>query len=138
MPIPCHYLLVDDNAADLLLAEEAFGQLAPDCTLTCLSSGEEALQLLRTETFQPDVVLLDINMPVMSGFQVLEAMKADSKLRKIPVVMLSTSSASGDITEAYSLHASSYLVKSSGFSAFLEQIDVFLRYWRGVQVTGAH
>jgi len=135
VPLPCHYLLVDDNPGDRLLAQEAFEQLCPDCSLTCAESGEEALALLRSETFQPDVVLLDINMPGLSGFQVLEAMKADPKLRKIPVVMLSTSSASGDVSTAYNLHASSYLVKSSGFAAFLEQVETFLNYWRGIQVS---
>jgi len=135
MPIPCHYLLVDDNPGDQLLAQEAFEHLCPECTLTCVCSGEDALSLLRTETFQPDLILLDINMPGMSGFQVLEALKTDPKLRKIPVVMLSTSSSTGDVSTAYNLHASSYLVKSSGFQAFLEQIEAFVRYWKGVQVS---
>lgn len=134
MPVPCHYLLIDDNASDRMLAEEAFEQVCPDCTLTSVAGGREALQLLRTETFQPDVILLDINMPGMNGFQLLAELKSDPALRKIPVVMLTTSSAQGDITQAYSLHASSYLVKSSAFDAFLEQVETFLRYWRANRV----
>ena len=72
----------------------------------------------------------------MNGFEVLQALKAD--LRLIPIVMLTTSSAGADITEAYTLHASLYLVKAEDFGAFLEQIETFLAYWctynRGVLV----
>ncbi len=81
------------------------------------------------------MILLDINMPRMHGFEVLQALKADPRLKRIPVVMLSTSSANEDITNAYSLYASSYLVKADDFSAFLQQIEVFLAYWRHLSRT---
>ncbi|SMB85208.1 response regulator [Deinococcus hopiensis] len=137
MRIPQHFFLVDDSLGDRLLAEEAFDQLCPDCTLTTVASGETALRMLRTKSVIPDVILLDINMPGMNGFELLQALKDDDDLAQIPVVMLSTSGAPGDIERAYSLQASSYLMKSPNFQAFLKQIDAFLKYWGGAQVAYA-
>lgn len=130
MALPFHYLLVDDSLQDQLLAREAFEHLCPECLLTCAGSGREALELLQNPTFQPDVVLLDLNMPGMSGFELLREMKSAPQLVHIPVVILSTSSAQQDVSEAYTLHASSYLVKSSSFAGFLEQLEKFLHYWQ--------
>ncbi|CAM3357986.1 response regulator [Deinococcus saxicola] len=128
--LPFNYLVVDDSPQDQLLAQEAFEHLCPECVLTCAGSGREALELLREHDFQVDVVLLDLNMPGMSGFELLREMKKDPRLVRIPVVILSTSSAQQDISEAYTLHASSYLVKSSSFAEFLSQIEKFLDYWQ--------
>ncbi|GGK33364.1 response regulator [Deinococcus malanensis] len=129
-----HFLLIDDNVADQLLAEEAFQQLCPECTLTCVTHGQTALEMLRAKVIDPDVILLDINMPGMNGFEVLQALKADPELAWLPVVMLSTSSAKADIREAYILHASSYLVKAGNFEHFLQQIDTFLGFWQKCRV----
>ncbi|CAM3279894.1 response regulator [Deinococcus deserti] len=71
MPVPCHALLIGDNASGRMLAQEASEQLRPECTLTTTAEGKKALQLLRNESLLPDVVLLDINMPAMSGFELL-------------------------------------------------------------------
>ncbi|OLV19478.1 Two-component system response regulator [Deinococcus marmoris] len=128
--LPFNYLVVDDSPQDQLLAQEAFEHLCPECVLTCAGSGREALALLQDRDFQVDVVLLDLNMPGMSGFELLREMKRDPRLIRIPVVILSTSSAQQDISEAYTLHASSYLVKSSSFAEFLSQIEKFLDYWQ--------
>jgi len=136
MDLPLRFLLVDDNVGDQLLAAEAFGQLRPDCQLVCVSSGQEALDLLRSRQVRPDVVLLDINMPGMNGLQVLEAIKADPQLALLPVVMLSTSRAENDVQAAYTLHASSYLVKAPIFEDFVEQIEAFLTFWQQSRISG--
>ena len=125
-----HYLLVDDAPQDRFLAQEAFEHLCPECVLTCVESGVEALELLRSPGFQPDVILLDLNMPGMSGFELLRTLKDDARLAHIPVVILSTSNAQRDVNEAYILHASSYVVKSASFADFLEQLERILHYWR--------
>lgn len=130
MLFPAHYLLVDDSPQDRLLAQEAFESLCPDCTLTCVGSGREALMLFDEPTFEPDVILLDLNMPGMNGFEVLKALKSDPRQVQIPVVILSTSDARQDISQAYTLHASSYLVKSATFAEFLKQVETFLHYWQ--------
>lgn len=135
MLFPSHYLLVDDSPQDRLLAQEAFDFLCSECTLTCAGSGHEALALFHDPTFEPNVILLDLNMPGMNGFEVLRALKNDPRLVHIPVVILSTSNAQQDISEAYTLHASSYLVKSASFTEFLSQIETFLRYWQASRTT---
>ena len=129
MKRPFRVLLVDDNPADLMLAKEVFADHGEHLTVTTCASGDEALALLRSgET--PDVMILDVNMPVMSGFEVLQVIKADPALMSIPVVMLSTSSQPGDVARAYTLHASSYLVKSTSFQNFVDQVDAFVTFWR--------
>ncbi|MDP9766163.1 CheY-like chemotaxis protein [Deinococcus enclensis] len=115
---------------DRLLAAEALAEVCPECILETYASGQEALTHLRRAIPLPDVLLLDINMPGMTGFDVLTAMKTDPRLSLIPVVMFTTSNAAADIRQAYTLHASSYVVKAASFMAFLEQVEAFLGYWR--------
>ena len=94
-------------------------------------SGRDALNVLRDpHTRRPDVLLLDINMPGLSGFDVLEALKEDPTLMDIPVVMLSTSSTRHDIQRAYTLHATSYVVKHAEFPGFVAQVDTLVSYLR--------
>ncbi|WP_371827089.1 response regulator [Deinococcus sp. QL22] len=81
------------------------------------------------DTLIPDVVLLDINMPKMNGFEVLAALKQHPRLQTIPVVMLSTSPNSEDVTQAYTLHASGYLIKSVRFQTSLKQVETFIDFW---------
>nr|WP_237427061.1 response regulator [Deinococcus xianganensis] len=126
---PFRVLLVDDNPADLMLAQEVFAEHGERLTISTCASGEEALRALRGGPL-PDVVILDVNMPVMSGFEVLQAIKDDPALLSIPVVMLSTSSQPGDVARAYTLHASSYMVKSNSFQKFVDQVDAFVSFWR--------
>lgn len=133
---PLRLLLVDDSLMDRHLAEEVFAEYAHLCKVTTVGSGQEALTHLRSPgAAMPDVVLLDVNMPGMSGFEVLEAMKADPRLVQIPVVMLTTSNHDHDITRAYTLHASSYLIKSLSFQDFVAQVEGFLEFWTRARLT---
>ncbi|MFC3833636.1 MULTISPECIES: response regulator [Deinococcus] len=134
MTRPFHVLLIDDNATDLLLATEAFLELDATVGVDTFASGQHALDHLRAtpQDALPDVIILDINMPVLNGFDVLSQLKDDPALQLIPVVMLSTSDYLGDVTRAYSMHASSYLIKSRSFTEFVQQVDAFLVYWRSV------
>ncbi|GGK17588.1 response regulator [Deinococcus malanensis] len=129
-------LLIDDNPQDRVLAEEAFEQVCADCHLLTQPSGPEALEYLKNTTVLPDVLLLDVNMPGMNGFEVLAALKSDPRLALIPVVMLSTSQSQEDVARSYTLHASSYLVKAPSFGGFLAQIEAFLSYWQVNRVVG--
>ena len=130
MTRPLRLLLIDDSAVDRQLAEEVFGEYPEQCTITTVGSGQAALDAMLTPgTTLPDVVLLDINMPGLSGFDVLTTMKGHPQLRQIPVVMLSTSSQEQDVTQAYALHASSYLIKSVNFEDFVAQVEGFLEFW---------
>ncbi len=122
--------LVDDNPMDRLLAAEAFEEACPDCVLEVYPSGRAVLAHLESAALLPDVVLLDLNMPGLNGFEVLSALKADARLQMIPVVMLTTSGNPDDIAQAYTLHASSYVVKAPSFAAFVGQVEAFIGYWR--------
>lgn len=135
MPKRLSFLLVDDNPADLMLAHEVFKEHDEWAEVITAASGIEALAYLQDPSRpRPDVVVLDLNMPGLSGFDVLKAMKATPELLHIPVVVLSTSDDPQDVSQAYSLHASSYMVKSVNFSDFVSQINVFLDYWRSCRV----
>jgi len=136
MTRPLRLLLVDDSFMDRNLAEEVFADYGDVCRVTTVASGPDALEtMLAPGAALPDVVLLDINMPGMSGFEVLRAMKAHPQLLQIPVVMLTTSNHDKDITRAYTLHASSYLIKSVNFQEFVAQVEGFLEFWTKTRLT---
>jgi two-component system, chemotaxis family, response regulator Rcp1 len=126
-------LLVEDDPGDVVIAEEALraGQL--NSRLTVVRDGNEALAYLRQENGyrgaeRPDLILLDLNLPGKSGHEVLAEVKSDPELRKIPVVVLSTSGASEDIARSYDLHANAFVTKPVDFDRFTEvvkQIDDF-------------
>jgi CheY-like chemotaxis protein len=133
---PLNILLIDDSMTDRYLAQEAFESQDQPCILITAESGPAALALLDTlGTPLPDVILLDINMPEMNGFDVLAALKQHPQSRMIPVVMLTTSVNEDDITRAYTLHASAYLFKSMHFQVFLEQIEKFIGFWTQARLT---
>ncbi|AZI44069.1 response regulator [Deinococcus psychrotolerans] len=132
---PLQVVLIDDNPAEILLAEESFAAFDHPTTLTGYLTGMSAIEAMQQpDAVLPDVILLDINMPEMTGFEVLNLLKADARLRLIPVVMLATSGEAHDVSAAYALYASSYMMKVPSFAAFVEQMDVFIRYWMTVRV----
>ncbi|UQN10101.1 response regulator [Deinococcus sp. QL22] len=136
MTRPLRVLLVDDSLIDRELAETAFELLRSPCTLETVDSGSAALQrLLQPEATMPDVILLDINMPGMTGFEVLSTFKTHPQLSVIPVVMLTTSAQTDDVTRAYTLHASAYLLKSIHFQTFLEQMEKLIEFWMRARLT---
>jgi chemotaxis family two-component system response regulator Rcp1 len=126
-------LLVEDDPGDIVIAQEAMaaGQLSTH--LDVVNDGVEAMAYLRRQggyakAKRPDLILLDLNLPRMSGHEVLAEVKADPELRRIPVVVLSTSTADEDIARSYDLHASVYVAKPVDFDAFtdvVKQIDEF-------------
>ncbi|WP_084045262.1 response regulator [Deinococcus hopiensis] len=123
--------IIDDSLPDLLLAEEAFKGLEHPVFVQTYSSSRTAIQVLqRAGATLPDVILLDINMPTMNGFDVLKALKADARLSLIPIIMLTTSNTERDVHQAYSLSANSYVVKSPSFGTFVEQVEAFVTFWR--------
>ncbi|SMB84598.1 response regulator [Deinococcus hopiensis] len=123
--------IIDDSLPDLLLAQEAFEGLEHPVFVQTYSSSSTAVKALqRAGATLPDVILLDINMPTMNGFDVLKVLKADGRLSLIPVVMLTTSNEERDVHQAYSLFANSYVVKSPSFGTFVEQVETFVVFWR--------
>lgn len=127
-------LLVDDEPGDVRLTQRGFMQGAVTTRLHVANSGEEALAFLRRETGdsqppRPDLVLLDLNLPTISGFEVLEEVRADPDLTAIPIVVLTTSSAKTDVLRAYEAHANAYMTKPVEFDSFVESIRALSDYW---------
>ena len=137
-----HVLLVDDNPDQVFLIRAIAEQFAAHLTLTDVNDGPSALQLLRgqppyDDTRPIDVVLLDLNMPGMSGWAVLDAIRHDEILRGMPVVILTSSTAEADIRRAYREMANSYIAKPSNLNRFGEILTSFESYWRQVAVLPA-
>ncbi|HVG12952.1 MAG TPA: response regulator [Flavisolibacter sp.] len=110
-----HFFLVDDDADDIELFEEVLKEISPSTVLTAAVNGKEALQKLRTqETRRPDVLFLDLNMPLMGGKECLKEIKADPHLQNLPVIMYTTSSHSKDIEETIISGALAFITKPTG------------------------
>jgi CheY-like chemotaxis protein len=126
-------LLVEDDPGDVLMTREAFEDNKVANRLAVVSDGVSALEYLRKEgqyaqAPTPDLILLDLNLPRMDGREVLQALKNDDELRRIPVVVLTTSEAEEDVLRSYSLHANAYVTKPVDFDRFIDvvrQIDEF-------------
>jgi chemotaxis family two-component system response regulator Rcp1 len=119
-------LLVEDNETDIWLFQAAFQALGIHHELEVARDGERGLVRLR-EGRPPDVILLDINMPKLDGFEVLSAIREHPRLRLIPVIMLSSSRDQRDVRRAHELGANSYLCKAT--QDFTDLVGDFDRYW---------
>ncbi len=131
---PIEVLLVEDDPGDVQLTKEAFEEHKVRNRLTVVSDGVDALAYLRRDpsvypdAVRPDLILLDLNLPRRDGREVLEEIKGDEHLRRIPVVVLTTSAADEDIVRSYNLHANAYVTKPVDFDRFIavvRQIDEF-------------
>lgn len=127
-------LLVEDSTADVRLIQEAFKVTQIQARLNVVADGEEALVYLRrgvkyAEARRPDLILLDLNLPKISGLEVLAAVKAVEELKSIPVIVLTSSSTAEDIIGAYRLQASCYLSKPMGFDGFVELVKSIESFW---------
>jgi len=134
---PLSILVVDDNDDDVLLLRESLRDQPAVNVLHAVRDGEEAMAFLRrqapfTDAPRPGLVLLDINMPKMNGFEVLHEMKIDPLLRAIPVVMLTTSNREADVLTAYTGGACSYVSKPVSFDRLKQMAAHFVRYWTTV------
>jgi CheY-like chemotaxis protein len=135
-------LLVDDARLDVELALDAFRELQLTGQVDVAIGGQEALdRLLGTGAFAdraaaplPDLVLLDLKMPGIDGFEVLRQAKASPATRRIPVIVLSSSTEDRDRARAYDLGANSYLVKPISIDGFLDTIRLVRDYWLGLDV----
>lgn len=127
-------LMAEDNEGDVLLAREGFKRVGYPVRLHHVENGEECLAFLRkTGSFAdaptPDLLLLDLNMPVMGGREVLAELVRDPELCRLPVVVLTTSGNRQDILQMYGLRCSTYIVKPLDFLEFQRMIQVIADYW---------
>jgi CheY-like chemotaxis protein len=130
-------LLVEDNEDDIVIIQEVFADMKLASIVNTVRDGEEALAYLRRKgkykaARMPDIVLLDINMPKMNGFEVLEEMKKDPRLQSLPVIMLTMSHREEDVVRSYEKGACSYIHKLVDLDQFKQRIKQFEHYWTGV------
>ena len=128
-------LLVEDNPDDVEIAIRALHKSRQINDIRVVRDGEEALRLLLREgdqdiePFRPDLILLDLNLPKVSGFDVLERIKTSDGLSSIPVIVLTVSEREEDIARAYQLGANTYITKPVDFVKFTHAIDTLWEYW---------
>ncbi|WP_411799850.1 response regulator [Halonotius sp. F2-221B] len=131
---PVEILLAEDNPGDVVLTRKALeqGKLANNLHVT--TDGVDALEFLRQDgeyedAPRPDLILLDLNMPRKDGQEVLEELRADDELRRIPVVVLTSSESEEDIVRSYELNANAYLTKPVDFDGFVEIVNRLENFW---------
>jgi CheY-like chemotaxis protein len=123
-------MLVEDDIVDVMSVRRALRELNTTHTLSVVGNGEEALVYLRDPLNQlPGIVLLDINMPRMNGLDFLKILKTDMNLRRVPVVVLTTSKEEKDRLESFNLGAAGYMVKPVEYSGFVDVVRTIQRYW---------
>ncbi|MFN8576149.1 MAG: response regulator [Candidatus Sericytochromatia bacterium] len=133
-------LMADDNADDRFLTKEAFYEAKINYKMDFVENGEELIDFLnRNNKYShlknevlPNLILLDLNMPKKDGREALKEIKSNENLKKIPVVILTTSKAEEDITKTYSLGANSFISKPISFDEFVDVVKVFAKYWSEV------
>lgn len=131
---PVEFLLVEDNPGDVRLTREALNESKLSNNLSVVGDGIEAMAFLRREgryadAPRPDVVLLDLNLPKKSGREVLAEIKADPVLRRIPVVVITSSEAEQDIFATYDLHVNCYVTKPVDLEQFIKVVRSIENFW---------
>lgn len=131
---PAKILLVEDNEGDIVLTLDAFEESKVKTDISVVRNGQEALDYLYQrgkyeEAVRPDLILLDINIPIYSGHEVLNIIKKDDSFKKIPVIMLTTSSSPKDIDLAYQNHSNSYVKKTIDMDDFLKAVTQIEEFW---------
>ncbi|MDD5328011.1 MAG: response regulator [Phycisphaerae bacterium] len=123
-------LLVEDDNVDAMMVKRSLKDLNIPNPMIHLLNGEEALGHLQNDSNErPCVILLDLNMPRMNGIELLQVVKNDDKLRKIPIVVLTTSKAEQDKTETFKLGVAGYMLKGTDYKKFVEIMRVIDLYW---------
>jgi len=136
---PIEILLVEDNPGDVRLTKEALKEAKVINHLTVLKDGVEALAFLRREgqyanAPRPHLILLDLNLPKKDGREVLAEIKDDEKLKRIPVVVLTTSQNEQDVLKTYNLHANCYVTKPVDLEQFITVVKTIEDFWLGIVV----
>lgn len=134
---PTHILLAEDDPDDRMLTRRAIVESRMESTVAAVTNGEELMQYLTREgpygdeadAPRPDLILLDLNMPRMDGREALREIKSDTNLRRIPVVVLTTSEAEQDIVQSYDLGVNAFVTKPVSFDALAETMESLGEFW---------
>jgi CheY-like chemotaxis protein len=130
----CPILLAEDNPDDVLITKRAWSKGLIKNKLYVVNNGEEALKFLfkqgeYSNAPTPSLMLLDLKMPRVDGFEVLKTVKQDAKLKMLPIIVLTTSNREQDIQRAYELGCNSYIMKPVSYEKFIEAVNTIQRYW---------
>jgi CheY-like chemotaxis protein len=131
---PLELLIIEDNPGDVRLLEEAFQELQANVRIRVAKDGAEGIEMLfhspePSNRWRPDLILLDLNLPKVSGHDVLAQIKNSSQTRQIPVIVLTSSRAEADIRRAYEAHANAYLNKPSSLEGLLSAAQDVKSFW---------
>lgn len=126
--------MAEDDEDDLYLLQQAFNWHAPDCTLVCVTNGEHLLQELQTASPLPQLILLDLNMPLLDGIQTLQILRSQPCYSSVPVVILSTCDEKPTIDRCLALGANAYRVKPTLFNELVDLV-LHLRFYQLAGVT---
>jgi CheY-like chemotaxis protein len=129
---PVQILLVEDSPGDVRLTQEVLKDATIANDLHVATDGQQALEYLRGADRRPDLILLDLNMPRMNGRDVLRELRADPALCRIPVIMLTTSSADDDVESSYALGANCFITKPIDFGRFTDVVRAIEQFWLSV------
>jgi CheY-like chemotaxis protein len=122
-------LLIEDNLIEIMKMERTILSLGLEHTVNVANNGEEALEILEDALRWPDLILLDLNMPRISGLEFLSILKNNKQLKHIPTVILTTSDNQKDIEECYRIGVSGYIVKPLKYNDYIDKIQNVLSYW---------
>ena len=122
-------LLIEDDMIEVMKLNRTISTLKLDHTIIEANNGEEALQILEQKDNLPDIILLDLNMPKISGIEFLKILKKDDVLRYIPTIILSTSNNQKDLLECYKTGVAGYVIKPLKYEDYMAKIERLLAYW---------
>lgn len=132
-----HILVVEDNEGDILLITEALQECKVINDVSVVRNGKLALDFVFKKgdydaVHSPDIILMDINLPLKNGIEVLQTLKSDETTKHIPIIMLTTSSSESDIMKSYNHHANAFITKPVDVSEFLEAISSLVNFWLNI------
>lgn len=127
-------LLIDDNSSDVMMFKRALDEVGSESKLTVCEDGNKAMDyLLKAESdlnaVRPDLIILDLNLPGISGLQLLKFLKTDKILTRIPVIVLTDSDSAQDITDAYNLFANCFIIKPRDSGVFMKYVEYIDNFW---------
>ena len=129
MKLELKILLVEDNIIEILKLKRAIENLGMNHEVLEAENGEIALDSIKQQEINPDIVLLDLNMPKMNGLEFLAIVRNDESMRHLPIIILSTSNNDRDFMEAYKLGVSGYILKPLKYDDYVKKIEYTLQYW---------
>ncbi|MEP3210593.1 MAG: response regulator [Maribacter sp.] len=122
-------LLIEDDNIEIMKLQRTVAKLALNHKIIEANNGEQALEQLRSGNLLPDIVLLDLNMPRMSGIEFLQILKEDSTLKYLPIIVLTTSENRADLLECYRIGIAGYVIKPLKYEDYQEKLSKVLAYW---------